>query len=238
MIWNDCCNSLKISISLFIVFLTGGLHANTYAQVSFVEKDFILLELRTSQYDLYSNLEEWTGNEKDYEDQQEESAREEYPEPRSVMFRSMMVPGWGQVTNRQIWKVPIIYGLFAGVGYYNYTLTEQYHGYRAAFYNQDRAERGEESDFRFGPTPDFIPEGVSTQELRRTRDNLRNRRDFSYVIMFLAYGLNVLDAYVYAHMRSFDVSDDLSANTTISPGILEGGTPGVNVRITFTRKGN
>src|ERR1700749_5064202 len=30
--------------------------------------------------------------------------------PHKAVMHSLMVPGWGQVYNRQYWKVPIIYG--------------------------------------------------------------------------------------------------------------------------------
>lgn len=197
------------------------------AQVNFFEKDFSLLELRlqnshSSSFSINDTLDG------------QENQREEFPDPTHVLYRSMIIPGWGQVINRQVWKVPVIYALFAGVGYYNYTLRQEYRGYRAAYYNVT----SENSDFRYGPTPDFIPEGLTPQQLRETRDNLRNQRDFSYVIMVMAYGLNILDAYVYAHMRSFDVSDDLSANTTIAPAILEPGTPGINVRVNLKTRNN
>src|SRR5690625_6548962 len=45
-----------------------------------------------------------------------DSHSSEFPSPRSVLFKSMMVPGWGQIENNQVWKVPLIYGMFAGVG--------------------------------------------------------------------------------------------------------------------------
>lgn len=196
-----------------------------HAQNSLLPPDFSLLDLRL-QADVRSHS--MSINDSAFLHLQEEDEQQEFPEPKSVMYKSMMIPGWGQVINRQIWKIPIIYTLFAGVGYYNYTLNEEYKGYRAAYYNQTR---GEDTDYKFGETPDFIPDGLSSQQLRETRDNLRNQRDFSYIIIVMAYGLNVLDAYVYAHMRSFDVSDDLSANTVIGPGILDQGTPGVKVRI-------
>lgn len=57
-----------------------------------------------------------------------------------------------------------------------------------------------------------------------------------YVVTVLAYGLNIVDAYVFAHMRSFDVSDDLTANTSISPGLTLEGTPEIKVRIQLQRK--
>src|SRR5690625_5141539 len=39
-----------------------------------------------------------------------DSHSSEFPSPRSVLFKSMMVPGWGQIENNQVWKVPLIYG--------------------------------------------------------------------------------------------------------------------------------
>jgi hypothetical protein len=202
-----------ISILLLISFIGSN---ELFAQYSFLEKDYTLLELR-----LQNELQEDDDNEE----------REEYPTPRSVLFKSMMVPGWGQIENRQIWKVPIIYGLFAGIGVYTVHLHDQYQDYRAAYYN---AVHGPDGDFKFGPTPDYL-EGVNANQLQSNRNSLRNQRDFMFVVMGLAYGLNILDAYVYAHMRSFDVSDDLSARTTVSPAILAEGTPGVRISLTFQR---
>lgn len=153
----------------------------------------------------------------------------EFPTPRSVLFKSMMVPGWGQVENNQIWKVPIIYGMFAGVGIYTSYLNNRYKDYRAAYYNSHQTE---ENDFKFGPTPDYLV-GVNSSQLQSNRNSFRNQRDFMFIVMGLAYGLNVLDAYIFAHMRSFDVSDDLSASTHIGPAILDGPNPGISVRINF-----
>ncbi|MBO6792440.1 MAG: hypothetical protein JJ895_00925 [Balneolaceae bacterium] len=130
---------------------------------------------------------------------------EEYPDPKAVLRRSLILPGWGQVTNKQIWKVPIVYGLLGGLTYYSITLTKDYHDYRAAYYNATN----ENQDFRFGPTPTYLV-GQNSSSIRSQRDFLRNRRDFIYVTIGLAYLLNVVDAYVYAHLRPFDVSDDLS----------------------------
>ena len=123
-----------------------------------------------------------------------------------------MLPGWGQVTNKQAWKVPLVYGLLGGLTYYSISLTKDYHDYRAAYYNAAT----DNEDFIFGPTPDYLV-GADTRLLKSNRDFLRNRRDFMYITIGLAYLLNVVDAYVFAHLRSFDVSDDLSLNTSIKP---------------------
>lgn len=157
--------------------------------------------------------------------------RETFPSPRSVMFKSLMVPGWGQIENRQAWKVPIVYGLFAGVGYYTYYLNGQYQDYRAAFYNSFP----ENTDQRFGPTPVRL-QGVNRSQLQSNRNSLRNRRDFMAVVFLLAYGLNAVDAYVFAHMRSFDVSDDLTARTILSPDLLVDGSPGITLSISLSKR--
>jgi len=159
------------------------------------------------------------------------TARETFPSPKSVMLKSLMIPGWGQIENRQVWKVPIVYGLFAGVGYYTYYLNGQYQDYRAAFYNSFP----ENTDQRFGPTPAGL-QGVNRSQLQSNRNSLRNRRDFMAIVFLLAYGLNAVDAYVFAHMRSFDVSDDLSARTVLSPDLLADGSPGITLTISLLKR--
>ncbi len=157
-----------------------------------------------------------------------------YPEPKTVLRQSLIIPGWGQITNRQVWKVPIIYGLLGGLGYYSVYLTKEYHNYRAAYYNSFDTN----TDFKFGETPEYL-EGSLASSLKSNRDFLRNRRDFIYITIALSHLLNVVDAYVFAHLRTFDVSDDLSLNgsltpTTISTG-LYGQVPAVTLSINLNR---
>ncbi|HLR76818.1 MAG TPA: DUF5683 domain-containing protein [Balneolaceae bacterium] len=152
----------------------------------------------------------------------------DYPNPTTVMFKSMILPGWGQVVNEQIWKVPIIYGLLGGLTYYSIYLTKKYHGYRAAYYNLNDEEP---DDFRFGPTPDYISPNTSLRFLKDQRNQFRNQRDLSYVYIALAYGLNVIDAYIFANLKSFDVSEDLSLNATLSPTLVSRSTPGFTLLI-------
>lgn len=144
----------------------------------------------------------------------------EFPNPKSVMYKSMMLPGWGQVVNRQAWKVPLVYGLLGGLAWYSVRLTRQYHDYRAAYYNMHPENP---DDLKYGPTPDFVPDNANLDALKSNRNTLRNRRDLVYVGIGLAYGLNIVDAYVFAHMRSFDVSENLSMRPSLKPVTGEGG---------------
>jgi hypothetical protein len=161
-----------------------------------------------------------------------DSTKKTYPDPKAVLRKSLIIPGWGQITNKQVWKVPIVYGLIGGLGYYSVYLTKQYHDYRAAYYNTFDTN----TDMKFGATPDYLL-NQNASFLKSNRDFLRNRRDFIYVTVFLSYVLNAVDAYVFAHLRSFDVSDDLSMNRNFYPNNISspliGDIPSVSLSISF-----
>lgn len=165
----------------------------------------------------------------------QEVENQEFPSPKMVLRRSLIIPGWGQVTNGQTWKVPIVYGLIGGLTYYSVYLTKQYHDYRAAYYNSFDTN----TDFKFGATPAYLA-NANVSSLQSNRNFLRNRRDFIYVTVVLAYALNIIDAYVFAHLRSFDVSDDLSMNTSLKPELLSTSThgfaPSLSLSISFNKK--
>lgn len=144
--------------------------------------------------------------------QEKQTANRELPDPHKVWKQSLVIPGWGQITNRQIWKVPIIYGLLGGVIWNIRRLTIQYHDYRAAFYNLNN------DDERYGSTPAFLANEQNSAFLQNTRDNSRTQRDQMILGLVLAYGLNIIDAYIYAHFRTFDVSDDLTIGPSIDVG--------------------
>lgn len=145
----------------------------------------------------------------------------------------MILPGWGQVQNRQIWKVPIIYGLLGGITWYSIQLHKSYNDYKAAYYNLNPQTPDDE---RFGPTPAYIPESSNLELLRTNRNQFRNRRDLMYVFIGLAYGLNIIDSYVFAHMRTFDVSEDLSMRTTIKPSVIDQGAPGFTLSLELSNR--
>jgi len=147
------------------------------------------------------------------------------------MHKSMIIPGWGQIVNKQAWKVPLVYGLLGGLTYYSIYLDKKYHDYRAAYYNLNPEQKGQA--LLFGPTPSYIPENANIQQLKTIRNTYRNRRDMVYIGIALAYGLNIIDAYVYANMRSFDVSKDLSMRARIQPGVTGQAAPGMTLSIDF-----
>lgn len=157
------------------------------------------------------------------------------PRPKSVMIKSAIIPGWGQIVNHQIWKVPIIYAGLAGLSYYGVFLTKQYHEYRAAYYNSlANPGTGYHTDQLYGPTPPAL-KGQSQQALKYYRNFYRNRRDMAFLGVGLVYGLNIVDAYVFAQLRDFDVSNNLSMSTSLTP-VVNRAYQGVALSFTFHLK--
>jgi len=230
--WIACSTYLILFLSLCFLWIGFPLQAHAQSLTSVANKSY-----QFSNFSEYYELNHLTYREIQ-DDTTDYVVTPGLPDPKSVMFKSMMIPGWGQIINKQAWKVPIVYGLLGGLGYYSVYLTKKYHDYQAAYYNLNpRPPNGEPpTDQRFGPTPSYIPEDANLQELRNQRNTYRNRRDLVYVGIVIAYGLNIVDAYVFAHMRSFDVSENLSMRPNIRPTMTAQATPGIAFSIDFITK--
>ncbi len=137
--------------------------------------------------------------------------------PRGALWRGVAVPGWGQFYNRQYYKMPFVYAGLAGGGYAIYTLTQRYRLFRHAnLYVIGENRAGDNGDNPYGHFEDDYNEAVARlggeqgtsvggQQLRNLRDQYRRWRDLSILGTGLFYALTVLDAYVSAHLLSFNV---------------------------------
>ena len=147
----------------------------------------------------------------------EKVKKEKVYNPKTAALRSAIIPGWGQVYNRKYWKLPIVYGAIGITGYvfvYNYS---NYKDTRFAYkvkYNM-RANHSA-ADSALFPKVKKELQPLSEESLRFYRDEFRRDIDYSVLIFLLAWGLNVVDAAVDAHLKAFDVSPDLSFQ--IKPG--------------------
>jgi hypothetical protein len=129
--------------------------------------------------------------------------------PRIATKRSLILPGWGQAYNREYWKIPIVWGaLGTAAGFWVYNNT-WYKRTRFAFtlVVDTLKNRYNEIDDRLMYN-DTTP--LSAQSLQFYRNTFRRDRDYSLLYFLAIWALNVADATVFAHLKEFDVSDDLS----------------------------
>jgi len=131
--------------------------------------------------------------------------------PGKAALLAAILPGAGQIYNRRWWKLPLVYGALGGVVYGEYFYQTHYRQYADAS-NQIKAESNLPNGLRVGS--DQLPLPVRRELSVAAIDNgvvfYRGYRDVFYLYIALAYTMQIVDAVVDAHLRNFDVSDDLS----------------------------
>lgn len=125
--------------------------------------------------------------------------------PARAAFYSAIIPGLGQAYNKKYWKIPIVYGAI-GTGVYFYsTNNQEYQRYRNAY--KDRL-RGVADEFQGQ---------FSDATLINAQRTFQRNRDLSLLITVGLYVLNIVDANVDAHLKQFNVNDDLAFRPEIYP---------------------
>ena len=134
------------------------------------------------------------------------------PNPTKATWLALVIPGGGQIYNRKYWKLPIVYGGFAGCAYALTWNGKMYKDYSNAY--KDAVNENWNSH----TITDLLPPGyinrVSktqlTETLRKRKDTYRRYRDMSIFAFIGVYLLSVVDAYVDAELSNFDIGPDLS----------------------------
>ncbi len=132
--------------------------------------------------------------------------------PKIAILRSAFVPGWGQATNKKYWKMPIVYGALGTTGYIFFRNIKQFKEANAAYKN---AIDGDPNNDNLIPEPYYSVKN-NPALIKSFRNGVRQNVDYSVLFFIAFWGLNVVDAAVDAHLKTFDVSDELSLQ--IKPG--------------------
>lgn len=127
--------------------------------------------------------------------------------PSKAAFYSAILPGLGQIYNKRYWKVPLVYGAI-GTGIYVYSFNNtEYKRARDAF---KRRLAGFEDDEFFDINGDGSGPDVSDEALQDAQEARQRDRDLALVITIAMYALNIIDANVDAHLKQYNVDDNLS----------------------------
>jgi hypothetical protein len=162
-----------------------------------------------------------------------------YHSPKKAAIRSAILPGLGQMYNRKYWKVPIVWGALGISGaVFAYNL-HQYKdlrfAYKARYEAQPKVDGSgqpipPDSTNYWKVRPDLLV--LDLNAVRSYRDEYRRNIDYSALFFILLWGLNVVDATVDAHLKSFDVSPDLSFKFKFGHSEIAG-TNGVSLVLAF-----
>lgn len=127
--------------------------------------------------------------------------------PSKAAFYSAVLPGLGQVYNKRYWKVPLVYGAI-GAAVYGYTWNDsRYDRFRTAF---KRRQAGFADDEFYDLNGDGSGPDLETDDLQSQQERYQRDRDLLLLVSVALYALNIVDANVDAHLKQFNVDDDLS----------------------------
>ena len=118
--------------------------------------------------------------------------------PWGAVGRSAILPGWGQIYNESYWKVPVIWGVMGWFVYGWIDNNNNYNDYKVLY-----SQTGNAQYLNF-------------------RNFYRDQRDEFAIYLLLTYFLNLVDAYVDAHLFDFSVDENYMTGTKM-----------LNVRVNF-----
>lgn len=118
--------------------------------------------------------------------------------PWGAVARSAILPGWGQIYNESYWKAPVVWGIMGWFVYNWVDNNNKYIDYKNLYLQTNDGLAGDYRDF------------------------YRDQRDEFAIYIVLTYFLNLVDAYVDAHLFDFSVDENYLTKTKM-----------INVRINF-----
>jgi hypothetical protein len=126
--------------------------------------------------------------------------RVDKPNPKRAGLYAACLPGLGQLYNKQYWKVGLVYvgaGVITGFVISNY---KEYNKYRKVYVGMIDSN----------PETPNTYENYTVDDVKYLRDGFRQYLEYSIMAAGLGYILNILDAFISAHLKSFDMSKDIS----------------------------
>jgi hypothetical protein len=123
--------------------------------------------------------------------------------PNKAALLSAILPGAGQFYNHKYWKPPILYVGFGICTYLFITTNQEFQQYKSAYTNLNNLQTST------GNTS-LTYNGYNLTQVGIIRDQDRLYSQTNLIIIGGLYLLNVIDAYVDAHLMEFNMSDNLS----------------------------
>lgn len=150
--------------------------------------------------------------------------------PRKILLRSLVLPGWGQATNKQYWVVPIVYGAAAG-GIYSIWWNNGKYKFYKGYLSQIIVDKKTEV---FIPVNGELRGPFVQSQIEPAVKSYHRQRDLSWIGLAVGWTLQAIQANVSAHLKGFDMSDDISLK--LEPSIQQssfGNAVGVKIALNF-----
>jgi hypothetical protein len=168
--------------------------------------------------------------------------------PKKASIYAALFPGLGQVYNGKYWKLPIVYGGYAGLiyvlGWNNNNYTDYFDAYKtiSRFQTVDQMSKADKdylnnlfkiSYWNLNANPSRFDSFKA--QLKSGKDFYRRSRDMSVIMIAALHVLSIIDASVDANLSDFEINDDLSMHVEPMPMNFRNGPQviGINVALNF-----
>ena len=147
-----------------------------------------------------------------------------------------LIPGGGQVYNRDYWKLPVVYAALGGITYSVVFANTRYIEFARAYRHRTDADAATDDTGVHSSLQKRTPQGDAV--VLRYREYFRRNRDLSIIGAAVIYGLTIAEALVDAHLATFTVSDDLSLRVapTLVPQRAALPAPGLGLTLNLNHR--
>jgi len=151
--------------------------------------------------------------------------KEDYPSPKKAVILAI-VPGMGQVYNKKFWKLPLVYGSLGGVIYaINYNTT-----------NYNRTVQSLEAKAGNIPVENDPFPSTPVNAVQARRNSFDKNRQLSWIGLIGFYLISAGDAFVDAHLKDFNVDDNISFKLNFEQSIYQQPVVGLGLSLTIDGK--
>ncbi len=173
------------------------------------------------------------------------------PNPR-LATKLALIPGGGQFYNRDYWKLSLVYVAIGGGTWTALYWDKRYKDMRTgyfSFYDEDNnykllpptADNRRPVLYRAGILQGGKDKRIDSlrltiDQVKRLKNNYRRYKGLSWVATGIIYTISIIEANVAAHLKTFDLSDDLTVR--VEPKVYQPMVrqPTAQVRLVFNFK--
>lgn len=143
--------------------------------------------------------------------------------PSKAVMLSIL-PGAGQVYNRQAWKIPVIYAAMGTVGYLTYNNYSQMKLFKDEYLYRVNNN---------GATNLAGYEDRPIQNICNLYQSYNKNFQLFIFVDIAVYALNLVDAYVFGHLFDFEMDDNMTLVPQMQYSPLQGFSPGMSFTLRF-----
>lgn len=154
--------------------------------------------------------------------------------PKLATKKSAIIPGWGQAYAKQYWFIPVIYAGFGASTFGIIYNAKRYQILRKSYLETSAANALDANVTTGKITLNNKEYELSIANLKQYTNYFRRNRDLSWLSIPVVWAVNVLEINVAAHLKSFDMSDDITMK--IEPSFTPNpftGLPSVGGKMVF-----